>query len=153
MIETVVRIDRSVQAVKSQEGKYLTFAFLEKDGAMQLEVVGWTSLQLQQYNSGILQTVHLWDHEIPLKNLDAVMQYGKNRQLTDTACILIFEYSEPHRKYLAILVDGISNVMTIAAKDASTAIVSETVTVDESGNRKFEYNLIATDASDRQELI
>ena len=149
MTKTVARITRSAQAAKRREGKYLTFAFFERDGAMQLDVVGWTTFQLNGDNSGIVGTVHLWGHEIPVKD-HRLLQDGEKSQIADTTCIVVFEYSEPHKEYLAILVEEISNVMAIAEKDASTAIVSETVTTDESGNKEFEYHLIATDNSARE---
>jgi len=146
----VTRITRSAQSAKSKEGKYLAFAFFERQGVLQLDVVGWTAFELKPENSGILGTVHLWGHEIPVKDIHRLLQDGEKSQITATTCILIFEYSEPHKEYLAILVEEISNVMVIAEKEPSSAIVSETITIDESGNKKFEYHLIATDKSDRQ---
>ena len=150
MTKTVARITRSAQASKSKEGKYLTFAFFERDGALQLDVVGWTPFELQPGNSGIVGMVHLCGREIPVKDLHRLLQDGEKSQIADTTCIVIFEYSEPCKEYLAILVEEISNVMAIAEKEPSTAIVSETITTDESGNKKFEYHLIATDNSARQ---
>lgn len=137
MKETVTQIDEQIQSSKSKQGKYLTFAFLENNHCLELEVVGWTQFQIPENKSENTRgVVHLWGHEIP------VIQTVGLINLTETTCIIIFEFYEPCRHYQAILVDAIANVMSIAEKDPATVTIVETQAADCLGGTQVQYNII-----------
>ncbi len=114
MKETVMQIDSQVQAAKSKEGKYLAFAFFEKDCGLELEVIGWTQFQAQPNKPDYIKgAVHPWGSEIPV--IDLGVLYGKDAtEMTDTACIVIFEHTEQYKYYFAMVVEELSNVINIA---------------------------------------
>jgi purine-binding chemotaxis protein CheW len=114
MIQAVTQIDRQIQATKNREGKYLGFAFLEKDDGMELEVVGWTELTPQPDKPDYIRgVVNPWGCEIPVIDLRTL--YGKGTtELTDTTCIVIFEHFESYKYYFGMLVEELSNVINIA---------------------------------------
>lgn len=144
MTKTAVQIDEQVQAAKSKEGKYLTFAFLEKgpDKKLELEVVGWTQLEVQSNKTGnIKAVVHLWGYEVPVGS-PKTLAGTDTGEMTDTTCIIIFEYSEPSKRYLGMVVDAISNVMNIAEKDPEISAIVETEIVDEFGYEQVRYNIV-----------
>jgi chemotaxis signal transduction protein len=123
VVEAVMQLDRKVQAVKSKEGKYLTFSFLGKDRGLELEVIGWTQLLPQparpDYIKGVISP---WGSEIPV--IDLRLLYGKGTTaLTDTTCIVIFEHDEPYRYYFGMVVEELSNVVNIA--DGGTERISQ----------------------------
>ncbi len=94
---TVTQIDREMQAAKSREGKYLTFAFLEKGSnkKWELEVAGWTELEAKWDKSGKMTgTVQLWGREIPVKGR-GTSPCRDAFEMTSTACIVVFERSKP----------------------------------------------------------
>ena len=63
--------------------------------------------------------------------------------LTETTCIIIFEYTEsPYRHYRGKVVDAISNVMNIVGKDPATVTIVETETTDCSGGRQVQHNIV-----------
>lgn len=112
-----MQIDKKVQAARSKESKYLTFAFFEKDCGMKLELVGWTQLIPQRAQSGKRQCVKgivtLWGDMIPVIDLKFLHRHGST-EMTDTSCIVIFEYSEPYKHYFGIVVEELSEVLNIA---------------------------------------
>ncbi len=141
MTRTAVQIDEQVQAARSKEGKYLTFAFLEKghNKKLQLEVVGWAQFEVQPSKSGYTSgIVHLWGRKIPVKG-PKILPGKDTAEMTDTACIIIFKFSE---HYFGMVVNAISNVMNIAEKDPETVAVVETQIVDELGCGKVQYNIV-----------
>ena len=114
MIQAVKQGDRQIQAAKSWQGKYLAFAFLERDDGMELEVVGWTELRRKpekpDYVTGIVDP---WGCEIPV--IDLRILYGKDSiKMTAKTCIVIFEQREPYKYYFGIVVEELSNVINIA---------------------------------------
>ena len=141
MTQKVVRINEQLQATKSREGEYLAFAFLEKDNGMKFEIVGWAQLHFRSDEP----VMHLREHEVPVKDPNGILKRNGTEEIPETSCIVVFEYSKPYEHYLAILVEDITAVMTIAEKDPLTAIVSQTTSTEESGAENIEYHLIATD--------
>lgn len=136
MKETVVQIDEQMQVAKSKNSKYLTFIFFERDHGLDLEVVGWTRFQEQTDVYGNVRgIVRLWEYEIP------TMLASNSTCLTETSCIIIFEYSEPYRHYQGIVVDAFSNVMNIAEKDAASSAIIETEIEDQLGGKQIQYNI------------
>jgi hypothetical protein len=149
MKQTVLRVDEQVQAAMSKEGRYLTFAFLEKgpNKKLELQVVGWTRLELPSSKSeNIKCTTCLDGEEIPLVYPRILLSRG-TAAITDTACIIIFEHCEPQKYYSAIVVDAVSNVMNIAEKDPETVAIVETHVADEHGGNQVQYNIIETSVS------
>jgi len=147
MTQTIaMQIDNEMQEAKSKEGKYLTFAVLKNslDKKFELEVVGWTDLKaMWNKSTKITGTVRLWGHEIPIKYIR--ISPGKGAvEMTSTACIIVFEYSEPRKHYLATVVDAISSVMVIAGKRPETVAVVETKTVDAIGNENVQFSIVET---------
>jgi purine-binding chemotaxis protein CheW len=141
MTRTAVQIDEQVQAARSEEGKYLTFAFPEKghDKKLQLEVVGWVQLEAWSGKSeNVKGIVKLWGHEI-LVVCPKTLSGRDTAEMADTACIIIYEFSE---RYLGMVVDAISNVMNIAGKDPETVAIIETKIVDELGSEQLEYSIV-----------
>ena len=139
MTRTAVQIDERAQAAKSKEGKYLTFAFLGPDKKMELKAIGWTQFEVQPSKSGYTSgIVHLWGCKIPVKG-PKILQGRDTAEMTDTSCIIIFEFSE---YYLGMVVNAISNVMILAEKDPETVAVVETQIVDELGCGKVQYNIV-----------
>lgn len=112
-----MEIDERVQAAKSKEGKYLTFAFFEKDRGMKLEFVGWMQLSAQraqpEKHRCVKGIITPWGGGIPV--IDLKFLHGRGLiKMTDTSCIVIFEYSEPYKHYFGIVVEELSNVFNIA---------------------------------------
>lgn len=112
-----MEISEKVQVGRSKEGKYLTFAFFEKDHGMELELVGWTQLSAQRAQldnhrcvKGIITP---WGGGIPVVDLK-FLHGGGLTKMTDTSCIVIFEYSQPYKHYFGIVVEELSNVFNIA---------------------------------------
>ena len=136
MRETKVQINEQMQIAKSKEGKYLTFAFLERDHSLELEVVGWRQLHESDitYFKGI---IHLWGNEIPVKQ-----PLIFHDQDTATMCIVVFEYQEPFRHYFGIPFDGISNVLNLAEKDPATVTIVENEATDCFGGSQVQYNIV-----------
>jgi len=114
MIQVVTQIDRQIQAAKSREGKYLVFAFFEKDRGMELEVIGWTKLTPQPDRPDYIRgLVNPWGCEVPVIDLRTL--YGKGKtEMTETTCIVIFEHSELYKYYFGLVVEELSNVINIA---------------------------------------
>jgi len=116
MTETTVQGNEQLPVAAGEEGKYLTFVFLEKDNASESEpeIVGRIRLSLHCGGAGkVIGAVRLWGYEIPV--IDPGAMYGdRPTKITDRSCITIFEYLRPRRHFLAIVVEGIKNVMTIA---------------------------------------
>ena len=114
MIQAVTQMDRQVQTAKSKEGKYLAFAFFEKNHGMELEFVGWAKLKPQpdkaDYIKGI---VNPWGCEIPVIDLGVLYDKGAT-EMTNTTCIVIFEHFELYKCYFGIVVEELSNVINIA---------------------------------------
>ena len=138
MKEIAVQIDEQIQITKSKESKYLTFAFLEKDHGLELEVVGWTRLQIPVNKpENIMGVIHLWGNEIPVKQPPIF-----HDQNPATMCIVVFEYREPFRYCLGMPFDGISNVMNIAEKDPEIVTVVETEAVDCFGGSQVQYSIV-----------
>lgn len=141
MTQTTVQIDEQVQAARSKEGKYLTFAFLDKgrNKKLQLEVVGWTQLEVRSDKSEHVKgIVNLWGHEILV--IHPKTSSGRDTaEMTDTTCIIIFEFSE---RYLGMAVPTISRVMNIAGKDPETVAIIETKIVDELGSEQVQYSIV-----------
>jgi hypothetical protein len=145
MTQTIaLQIDNEVQATKSKEGRYLTFAVLKNSPykKLELDVVGWTEFNVKRDKSTkIAGTVRLWGHEIPVKYIR--ISPGKGAvKLARTACIIVFEYSEPRKYYLAIVVDAISNVMAIAGKRPETVAIVETKTVNAIGSEEVQFSIV-----------
>ncbi len=141
MIRTAVQVDEQVQAARSKEGKYLTFAFPEKgrNKKLQLEVVGWTQFEVRSDKSeNVKGIVNLWGHEILVIH-PKTLSGRYTAEMADTTCIIIFEFSE---RYVGMMVNAISNVMNIAGKDPETMTVIETKIVDELGNEQVQYNIV-----------
>ena len=141
MTRTAVQIDEQVQAAKSKEGKYLTFAFPEKgrNKKLQLEVVGWTEFEVRSDKSDHVKgIVNLWGHEIVVVH-PKTLSGRDTAEMTDTTCIIIFEFSE---RYLGMVVNAISRVMNIAGKDPETVAIIETKIVDELGSEQVEYSIV-----------
>ena len=137
MEETVVQIDEQMQIAKSKESKYLTFIFLERDHGLELEVVGWTRFEPQINKAkDVREIVHLWGHGIP------VIQVSDKARLTETMCIVVFEYREPFRHYFGITFDKVSNVINLAEKDPATVTIVETEATDCFGGRQVQYNIV-----------
>lgn len=114
MIRAVEQITGSLQTAENREGKYLAFAFLEKNHGTELEFAGWTRLSLRpdkpHYVRGV---VNPWGCEIPV--IDLGVLYGKGKtEMASTACIVIFEHRDPYNYYFGIVVEEISNVINIA---------------------------------------
>ena len=114
MVQAVTQINRQMQTSKSWEGKYLAFAFFEKNHGMELEFVGWAKLKAQpnkpHYIKGV---VNPWGCEIPVIDLRDL--YGKGAtEMTNTTCIVIFEHSELYKYYFGLVVEELSNVINIA---------------------------------------
>jgi len=114
MIQAATQIDGQIQAAKSREGKYLGFAFLEKDDGMKLEFVGWTKLTPQPDKPDYIRgVVNPWGCEIPV--IDLRILYGKGTtELTETTCIVVFEHFEQYKYNFGIVVEELSNVINIA---------------------------------------
>jgi len=114
VVESVLQTGRQVQAVKSKQGQYLTFAFFEKVYGMALEVVGWTKLRpLPHKPEYIKGVVNPWGCEIPV--IDLRVLYGTGRTtMTSTTCIVIFEHFEVYKYYFEMVVEELSNVINIA---------------------------------------
>ncbi|MHC4336924.1 MAG: chemotaxis protein CheW [Planctomycetota bacterium] len=114
MIQAKTQIDRQVQKTKSREGKYLAFAFLEKDTGMELEIVGWTKLRPKPDKPDYIRgVVNPWRCEIPI--IDLGILYGKGAtEISHSACIVIFEHSDPYKYYFGTVVEELSNVINIA---------------------------------------
>ena len=141
MTRTAVQIDERVQAARSKEGKYLTFAFLGKghNKKMQLEIVGWTKLEVRSDKSEHVKgIVNLWGHEILVIHPKTSSGID-TAEMTDTTCIIIFEFSE---RYLGMVVTAISRVMNIAGKDPETVAIIETRIVDKLGSEKVQYSIV-----------
>jgi len=141
MIRTAVQIDEQVQAARSKEGKYLTFAFLKKghNKKLQLEVVGWAQFEVRSDKSeNVKRIVNLWGHEIPVMH-PKTLSGRDTAGMTDTTCIIIFEYTE---NYLAMVFPTISRVMNIAEKDPETVAIIETKIVDELGSEQVQYSIV-----------
>ena len=141
MIRTAVQVDEQVQAARSKEGKYLTFAFPEKgrNKKLQLEVVGWTQFEVWSDKSdNVKGIVNLWGHEILVIH-PKTLSGRYTAEMADTTCIIIFEFSE---RYVGMMVNAISNVMNIAGKDPETMAVIETKIVDELGSEQVQYNIV-----------
>jgi len=141
MIRTAVQVDEQVQAARSKEGKYLTFAFPEKgrNKKLQLEVVGWTQFEVRSDESeNVKGIVNLWGHEILVVH-PKTLSGRCTAEMADTTCIIIFEFSE---HYVGMVVNAISNVMNIAGKDPETMAVIETKIVDELGSEQVQYNIV-----------
>jgi len=133
-----VQIDEQIQITKSKESKYLTFAFLEKDYGLELEVVGWTWLQIPVNKpENIMGVIHLWGNEIPVRQ-----PLIFHDQDPATMCIVVFEYREPFRHYIGMPLDGISNVMNIAEKDPATVTIVETEAIDCFGDSQLQYSIV-----------
>ncbi len=144
MIKTAVRIDEQLQVAKSKEGKYLTFLFQGNghNNNMEMEVVGWTEFEvLSNKSENINGIVRLWGYEISVAR-PKILPGRNTAEITDTACIVIFEYSKPCKHYLGTVVDAILNVMSIAEKDPETLVIIETEIVDELGGEQVQYNII-----------
>ncbi len=123
MTESTVQRNEQLPVAAGEEGKYLTFVFLEKDNAPESEpeIVGRTRLSPHCGGSGnVIGAVHLWGYEIPVIDPIAMHSNGPT-EITDRSCIIIFEYLRPSRHFLAIVVDGIENVMTIAGDSENEA--------------------------------
>ncbi len=141
MRQTVVQIDERVQAARSKEGKYLTFASLEKDHnkKLHLEVVGWVQLEVRSDKSEKVKwIVNLWGYEIPVVHSSTLSGRG-TAEIPDTACLIIFESS---KRYSGMAVNAISNVMNIAGKDPETVAIIETRIVDELGSEQVQYSIV-----------
>jgi chemotaxis signal transduction protein len=114
MIARATRIRKEMLMQEPQEGKHLTFAFLERDLGMELEVVGWTKLKPQPDNPDYIKgTVNPWGCEIPVIDLRVMYCKGPT-DMTDRTCIVIFEHSEQYRYYFGMVVEDLSNVINIA---------------------------------------
>lgn len=137
MKETITHIDEQTQIVKSKESRYLTFIFLEREHGLKLDVAGWTRFGVPANKpENTMGVIHLWGNEIP------IIQIPGLTDLAETACIVIFEYSEPYRHYFGIVVDAISNVMNIIEKDPGTVSILETEALDCFGGRQSQYNIV-----------
>ena len=114
MVEAILRKETLLQAAESQNGKYLSFTFFEKDAGMELEVVGWTELKPRTDKPACVRgVVNPWGCDIPV--IDLRILYGKGRvEMTRGACIVIFEHTESYKYYFAVVVDELSNVINIA---------------------------------------
>ncbi len=138
MKETVTQIDGQMQIAKSKEGKYLTFALLEKIYGTELEVVGWTRLQIPVNKpDNIMGIIRLWGDEVPVKQ--PLIFHG---QYPATMCIVVFEHEEPFRHYLGTTFDCVSNVMAIVEKDPATVTITETEAIDCLGGCQVQYNIV-----------
>jgi len=112
-----MQVDKKMQVAKSKECNYLTFAFFEKEHGMELEFVGWTHLSAPGAQLGrhrcVKGLITPWGGGIPV--IDLKFLHGKgSTEMTDSSCIVIFEYSEPYRHYFGIAVEALSNVFNIA---------------------------------------
>lgn len=156
MAQTEARqIDMEVQAAKSSEGKYLTFAFMEKgpDERFELEVVGWTKLEAKRDNSaGITGTIRLWGCEIPVRGLE-VLPGRDTAAMPSTACIVVFEFSKRWKRYSGIIVRAISNVMVIAEKDPEAVAVVETKIADATGSEELQFGIVTKNEDSAPALI
>ncbi len=142
MRETVIQINEHIQAAKSKEGKYLAFIFLEGGQGLELEVLGWTRFKVPRSRlKNILGIVHLWGHEVP------IIQRKDVAKLTETTCVIIFEYPKPYKHYLGNVVDGIVNVMNIAEKDPATTTIIETEVEDQLGAKQVQYGIVEINKS------
>jgi len=116
MRDTVIQIDEKAQVAVSKEGDYLTFALLDKDQGMESALVGWVKLSPQKAQSDkssfIKGIVNPWGSPIPVLDLKFLHGRGKT-EMTDTTCIVIFEYFEPYKYYVGIVVEDLSNVFNI----------------------------------------
>lgn len=114
MVKAATRIEKQYQTAQHWKGTYLTFAFLEKDYGMELEVVGWAELRPQPDKPDYIKGfINPWGCEIPV--IDLRVLYAKSpTRMTATSCIVIFEDVESYRYYFGIVVDELSNVVNIA---------------------------------------
>lgn len=139
----VVQIDEDMQKAMSAEGRYLTFTLLEQgpNRALKLEVAGWVELKSRRNEFPMIAgTVRLMGHDIP------VVFSGRPRskesvRMKGTECIVVFEYSEPHKHYLGCVVDEISKVWNIAEKDSQNVAVIETKSTDALGKEQSQYSI------------
>ncbi len=114
MIQAKTQIDRQVQRAKSREGKYLAFAFLEKDTGMELEIVGWTKLKPKPNKPDCIRgVVNPWGCEIPIIDLGILYSKGAT-EISHSACIVIFEHSDLYKYYFGLIIEELSNVINIA---------------------------------------
>ena len=138
MKEISVQIDEQMQISKSKDGNYLAFAFLERGNDLDFEVAGWVHFEPEKSRiNGASGIVRLWGHEIPIIERNGITN------LSETTCIIIFEYSIPQKHYLAILVDEIAKVFNIGEKDASISSIVETEIVDDSGGVQIQYSFVS----------
>jgi len=137
----VIQIDEQVQAAKSKEGRYLTFAFFEKGNGSELKVVGWTQPRIWEGKPDtIIGLIKPWGHGIPVKKIN----YPRGTDITgmpETTCIVIFEYHKPYKYYLAITAESIAHVMNIAEKDATATVITETMISNGHHDNQFEYRI------------
>ena len=151
IMRKVIQIDEQVQAAKSKEGKYLTFAFFEKGNGSELKVVGWTQLWAWQGKpDNIIGIIKPWGYGIPVVIPVKKIRYPRGTDTTgmsETTCIVIFEYSKPYKYYLAITAESIAHVMNIAEKDAATTVITETMISNEHNGNQFEYRITAANKS------
>ena len=114
MIQAAKETVQQVPIPESREGRYLAFAFLEKDHGTELEFAGWTRLKLRPDKPDYVRgAVNPWGCEIPVFDLGVL--YGKGAtEMTSTTCIVIFEHGDPYRYYFGIVVEEISNVINLA---------------------------------------
>lgn len=77
-------------------------------------MVGWTKLFAEPHKRECVKgIVHRGGHKITIIDLKAM--YGRGPTImTSDACIVIFEYSEPPKHSIGIVVEGIANVINIA---------------------------------------
>ena len=151
MTREVVQIDEQMQAAKSKEGKYLTFAFRRTVHGLKLEVAGWTQLRVPpDIPDSTMGIVNLWGYNIPVKKVK--FPHGDcDTELTETTCIVIFEYSKTYKYYLGIMAATIASVLNIAEKNAANTKIYETTIVDQSNNKRVEYDIVSADKSGRHE--
>ncbi len=62
--------------------------------------------------------------------------------MTSTACIVVFERSKPGEGYFGIVLDAISNVLTIAEKDPETVTVVETEINGALGGKEIVFSVV-----------
>ena len=109
-------IDHRTQTERSKNSEFLTFVFRETDGSdkLNLELAQWQ--KIESPSDRPTQVRAYTDFEgcrVPI--VDASVKYGgPETHLTEKTCVILFEYSQPHKHYIGIFVDGIARVMNIA---------------------------------------
>ena len=102
------------QVAQDRIGSYLTFNLTEKDEGIVLKFCGRMELRsLPGRPPFIKGAVNPWGCDIPIIDLQ-VLYHGRPTPMTTRACIVLFEYHEPHKCYFGTVVGNISSVLNIA---------------------------------------